>query len=320
MSKQAGIQKDETTRRGRAMPLQCVRAGWATAALCALLALPLTSRADAESPDAAIDRLAMPFLDLSTTARSGIDEHRPVDDDTAEPAYHIGVSYTPERRGFGLHADAWQVETDLASLSALTPGLMPDPTLSGDEGLRLTDADHEALLNVGGGPDRRSRGVDLTASYVWDSPRFGQFVISTRATYVYNQNSIDGVKEPGSLPVTGHPALSQVPELQSSLMLSWQSGNHHATATTHVAADTFDVTDMNAQQLNELVGHIATLDLRYGYNLQSSRSNNNARISVGLRNTVDRRPLQQLRVPGDSRDGVLDANGSVAYGTIKYQF
>jgi len=263
-----------------------------------------------ESPDDSLEQTPAPVGGFTTGAETG----------EQESTYHIGVSYTPESGGFGVHADAWEVQTDAVSLSGLTPSLMLDPSLAtNEEGARLSDVNHDAFLNISGSPGRQSRGVDLTASYVWESSRFGQFIVSTRATYVYNQQNLDGLTDSGRLTATEHPVLGQVPELQSSLMLSWQSGNHQATATTHVAADGFGNDGrMNLEQLDELVGHITTLDLRYGYNINSG-PRSNTRISVGLRNTLDKRPLQQLRVGGDS-GGVLDANGSVAYGTIKYQF
>lgn len=295
----------------------------------AALSCLLVQSALAQSSGQVLDTLALPFTEISEApeqqapalkvkdSRSGFPTAGAEDEQGS--TYHIGISYTPETQGFGWHADAWEVETDNASLSALTPSLLRDPSLVAEESgaLRLSDVNHDALLNISGGPGRRSRGIDLTASYVWESSRFGQFIVSTRATYVYNQQNLEGLEEPGSME---HPLL-QVPELQSSLMLSWQSGNHEATATTHIAADSFETAgEMNLQQLDELVGHITTLDLRYGYHISSGRKSN-TEISVGLRNTLDRRPVQQLRVGGSTRrGGVLDANGSVAYGTIKYQF
>lgn len=317
-----GPVRDGATRRS------CVAAR--SLLVSAALSCLLVHSAQAQSSGQVLDTLALPFTEIAEAPQEqapalNVKEPRsgfsttPGAEEEQDSTYHIGISYTPETRGFGWHADAWEVETDNASLSSLTPSLVRDPSLAAEDGgLRLSDVNHDALLNISGGPGRRSRGIDLTASYVWESSRFGQFIVSTRATYVYNQQNLEGIKEPGSME---HPLLSQVPELQSSLMLSWQSGNHEATATTHIAADSFDAAgEMDLQQLDELVGHIATLDLRYGYNISSGRKSN-TEISVGLRNTLDRRPLQQLRVGGGTRSGgVLDANGSVAYGTIKYQF
>lgn len=297
-----------------------------------ILVALLPAQAWSGQSDGMPDTLALPFTGIPEVAEHDSEAMVPAGprhgfpvssaDEDEESSYHIGIGYTPESGGFGLQADAWEVQTDAVSLSGLTPTLMLEPSLSGNgEGPRLSDVNHDALLNLSGSPGRRSRGLDLTASYVWESSRFGEFVVSTRATYVYNQQNLDGLTEPGSIPATEHPLFSQVPELQSSLMLSWRSGNHQATATTHVAADSFDhVGDMNLEQLDRLVGHIATLDLRYGYNIGSGRKGN-TRISVGLRNTMDNRPLQQLRTGGDSHSGgILGSNGSVAYGTIKYQF
>jgi hypothetical protein len=187
--------------------------------------------------------------------------------------------------------------------------------------INLSDVTQDALLNVAGAGNRSSSGVDLNASYVWESSRFGHFVLSTRTTYVaQTQRQMDGVRESGNLSsLADNPAMSTVPDMQSSLMFTWQIGNHQATATTHYVADSVeDFAQFSMDQLDELVGYIAALDLSYGYNVRTGRSGNTL-FSVGVRNTYDRRPpLMQINNTGTGR--VLDSNGRVAYGTIKYQF
>ncbi len=185
--------------------------------------------------------------------------------------------------------------------------------------LNLSDVSQDALLNVAGA--RSTRGVDLNASYVWESSRFGQFILSTRATYVAPQpRQLEGVRESGTVSsLADNPAMTNVPDMQSSLMLTWQIGNHQATATTHYSSDSMeDFGQFSMDELDELVGYIAALDLSYGYNMRTGRSGNTL-FSVGVRNTIDRRPpTMQLNNTGSGR--VLDSNGRVAYGTIKYQF
>lgn len=187
--------------------------------------------------------------------------------------------------------------------------------------INLSDVTQDALLNVAGAGNRSTRTVDLNASYVWESSRFGQFILSTRATYVAPvQRQMEGVRESGNLSsLADNPAMSTVPDMQSSLMLTWQIGNHQATATTHYVSDAMeDFAHLSMDQLDELVGYIAALDLSYGYNMRTGRSGNTL-FSVGVRSTVDRRPpMMQLNGTGTGR--VLDSNGRVAYGTIKYQF
>lgn len=217
--------------------------------------------------------------------------------------------------------------TSTESLSAYPQGFSASRSVSVYQSpettytINLSDVTQDALLNVAGAGTRSSRSVDLHASYVWESSRFGQFILRTRATYVPQiQRQVDGVRESGNLSnLADNPALSTVPDMQSSLMLTWQIGNHQATATTHYVSDALeDFGQFNMDQLDELVGYIAALDLSYGYNMPTGRSGNTL-FSVGVRSTYDRRPpLMQLNSAGTGQ--VLDSNGRVAYGTIKYQF
>jgi len=172
------------------------------------------------------------------------------------------------------------------------------------------------------------RERDLSASYVWESPRFGQFILSTNTGY--QSRRVDRLLEsspvlPRNNESSAAAFVSNVtniaPELQSSFTFTWQIGNHTATAVT-TYADAMDAFSglpagqINMEQLNELVGQIATLDLRYGYSVATGRQSS-ASISVGVRNMFDRRPLSAGTVGVSNR---LSEPSRVAYGTIKYQF
>lgn len=193
-----------------------------------------------------------------------------------------------------------------------------------DDTLRLLDVNHEPRLLASGfnSGTNNPRGLDLNTSYVWESPRFGQFVVSTNTSYVYNQARSDGVLESASLlPRSDAPAIGLMPERQSSLTFSWQIGNHTATAVTSYSdainqLGLLSLDKLDADQLNELVGQITTLDLRYGYNLRAGRQGN-ASFSLGVRNLLDRRPQSAGFTAGSAS---VQPSGSVAYGTIKYQF
>jgi len=171
--------------------------------------------------------------------------------------------------------------------------------------------------------------LDLNASYIWESPRFGQFILSTNTTYVYNTSHADvSLDSVAQLPVSEtnvaafgmSPGMS--PELQSSLTFTWQMGNHTATAVTSYVdgLETFGKLGndtLNIEQLNELMGEIATLDLSYGYNVKAGRQGN-ASISVGVRSQFDRRQLTPAISPASALG--LNTPERMAYGTIKYQF
>ena len=98
-------------------------------------------------------------------------------------------------------------------------------------------------------------------------------------------------------------------------MLTWQVGQHTASAVTHYFDSFEDIGKLNLEQLNELVGDLTTLDLQYGYNLKTGKQGQ-AQFSVGVRNLFDARPDQVLPTPSS----VIEQQGRVAYGSIKYQF
>jgi len=168
------------------------------------------------------------------------------------------------------------------------------------------------------------QGLDLSSSYVWESPRFGQLVLSTNTSYLYNTGIPSVARENAVIGVLGEGAGSSItlmPERASSLTLSWQIGNHTATAVTSHSGTLdqlglLNLENMNADDLSELVGQMTTLDLSYGYNVRAGRQGN-ASISLGVRNMLD----QRLQAPSVVRkNNMFEPAGSVAYGTIKYQF
>ena len=214
-----------------------------------------------------------------------------------------------------------QVAEDLL----ISPALRLDafPALSAtDNTLQAVDVSHERALLIGNG---QVPGLDVSASYVWESPRFGQFVVSTNTSYVYNTRITDAVSDTVAARTAPENAalFGKTPELLSSVTLTWQFGNHSATAVTSYndRLDHFgrlNVGQLNLDQLNELVGQMTTVDLRYGYNLSTGRQSN-ASFSLGVRNMFDRRPVNSLR-PGAVTGGNPEGSEHVAYGTIKYQF
>ncbi len=183
----------------------------------------------------------------------------------------------------------------------------------------------EPMVDVLANP-ANSRGLDVNASYVWESPRFGQFVLSTNTTYLYSPVS-DLVGDSQELRFGNRSTPSEaalmgnIPSLSSSLTFTWQFGNHSATAVTSYANQSdlqqgrLNLDSLNLEQLNELVGQIATLDLRYGYELKTG-DQSSASFSFGLRNRFDN---QQRLVP--AADAAINTEPErMAYGTIKYQF
>ena len=226
-------------------------------------------------------------------------------------------------KGFDVRADAWRVELDkpFATAQAMPDVALAAQALGANNGLFIDDSSlYAGLLEAPSvkstvNPGELAKGVDLSASYVWESPLFGQFIVSTKTTYLYDTAKTNNLLDSSLVPITDSTLLPKGTDLQSSLMLTWQVGQHTASAVTHYFDSFEDIGKLNLEQLNELVGDLTTLDLQYGYNLKTGKQGQ-AVFSVGVRNLFDARPDQVLFAPS----GAIEQQGRVAYGSIKYQF
>ena len=225
--------------------------------------------------------------------------------------FNLGMQITPIR-GLEVNAGIWRQEIEQRSQNDFQVGSVANLSqlYIEDSSINEFNIDNPAL-----GQTVRSEGFDIGASYVWDTDRFGQFTLSTKTTYVkefQNQGSL--------LELFGAGLDHQVdrvvsPELQSSLMLTWQFGNHTASAITNYFDSFKDINELDLDEINALVDNIATVDLQYGYTVNTG-NDDRAIISFGIRNIFNERTVQLL----NSNTQILDQNGRVAYGSIKYQF
>ena len=225
--------------------------------------------------------------------------------------FNLGMQITPIR-GLEVNAGIWRQEIEQRSQNDVQVGTMANLSqlYIEDSSINEFNIDNPAI-----GQTVKSEGFDIGASYVWDTDRFGQFTLSTKTTYVkefQNQGSL--------LELFGAGLDHQVdrvvsPELQSSLMLTWQFGNHTASAITNYFDSFKDINELDLDEINALVDNIATVDLQYGYTVNTG-NDDRAIISFGIRNIFNERTVQLL----NSNTQILDQNGRVAYGSIKYQF
>ena len=220
------------------------------------------------------------LIKVARTAETG-DLRNGLVDDTLN--YSLGLQAAPVE-GLRLDANMWRSQFDAAPLQ----NSLPETSL-------------------------RSNGFDVGASYAWNTSRFGQFTLSTRASYVrdfYNtEGLLDAVND--NLPA----AKLAPPKLRSNLKLSWEFGNHTASAITRYFDSSRDLSELGMEEINDLVDNIATVDLEYGYRMAAGL-NDRAVISFGVQNLFDRKTMQIL----NSATRILDQNGRVAYGRLKYQF
>lgn len=235
---------------------------------------------------------------------------------------NLGMLFSPAK-GFDVRADAWRVELEkpFTTAQALPDVALNAPAAGPNTGLYIDDSNlYAGLLEAPSvkstvSPGELAKGVDLSASYVWESPRFGQFIVSTKATYLYDTAKANNLLDSGLTPITDNTLLPKGADLQSSLMLTWQVGQHTASAVTHYFDSFENIGKLNLEQLNELVGDLTTLDLKYGYNVKTGKQGQ-AQFSVGVRNLFDARPDQIL----PTSNSAIEQQGRVAFGSIKYQF
>jgi hypothetical protein len=165
------------------------------------------------------------------------------------------------------------------------------------------------------GLNAEGRGFDIGASYAWGTSRFGQFTLSAKTSYVSNFQDTGSALELFPEELIGNLDRVVNPELQSSFMLTWEFGNHTASAITKYFDAFKDINDLDIEEIHALVDNIATVDFQYGYSVETG-NNDRAIISFGIRNIFNERTARML----NSATRILDQNGRVAYGSIKYQF
>jgi len=259
-------------------------------------------------PTSVLSEAVAPLIEIARRT-----EARDIQGNIVENAlnFNLGMQITPIP-GLEVKAGVWQQEIDQTPQNNPQMGLSskPSPLFIEDSLINEFNIDDPSL-----GKTVNSEGFDIGASYVWDTDRFGQFILSTKTTYVKDfqtRGSLVEFFEAGM-----NPEVDRVlsPELQSSLMLTWQFGNHTATAITNYFNSFKDINELDLEEINAFVDNIATVDLQYGYTVNTG-NDDRAIISFGIRNIFNERTMKIF----NSSTKILDQNGRVAYGSIKYQF
>ncbi|MCB1670417.1 MAG: TonB-dependent receptor [Gammaproteobacteria bacterium] len=227
---------------------------------------------------------------------------------------NLGLEITPVQ-GLSFRADAWSIQDRPAPAQALGPtaGLhqgLSRPFLATEPG-RDFSLEQPFLGN-----SLESNGIDLGAAYVWEAGNAGRFTLETTATLINDFEQHNGLVDSTQF-LDGDKRLPGSPDLQGSLTLTWEIGNHSASAVTNYFDSVKDISELDAEEINRLVENITTVDLQYGYNVTTGKQDRAViSFSLGIRNIFDKKTTQIL----NQNSRVVDQNGRVAYGSIKYQF
>lgn len=259
-------------------------------------------------PTSVLSEAVVPLIEMARRT-----EARDIQGNIVENAlnFNLGMQITPIP-GLEVKAGVWQQEIDQTSQNKVQMGSSSNLSqlFIEDSLINEFNVDDPSL-----GQTVKSEGFDIGASYVWDTDRFGQFILSTKTTYVedfQNRGTLADFFEAG---IDSNVDRVLSPELQSSLMLTWQFGNHTATAITNYFNSFKDINELDLDEINAFVDNIATVDLQYGYTVNTG-NDDRAIISFGIRNIFNERTIKIF----NSNTQILDQNGRVAYGSIKYQF
>jgi len=227
--------------------------------------------------------------------------------------FNLGVKINPIR-GLSVRADAWHLQIEESPAAGIVNS---QDWQSGLPKLYIEDSERNdfGLENPLLRSNIESHGFDLGASYAWESSRFGQFTLSTKTTYVQEFENRSSLLELANTELNALGDRMISPELKSSVMLTWQFGNHTASAITNYFDSFKDLGELDIDEINNFVDNLTTVDLQYGYSVKTG-DNDRAIISFGIRNIFDEKTAQLL----NSTTRILDQNGRVAYGSIKYQF
>lgn len=236
-----------------------------------------------------------------------VSEHT-VEGDLVDKAFNfnLGMRLQPVQ-GLSLIADAWQMQ--LSAGPSVELDAKPKLYI-GESSLRDFDLENPII-----GDDLTSTGFDVGASYGWSTDRFGEFILSSKTTYVDQFKNSSFLLDIGKEEFGAPEERMLSPELQTSVMLAWKLGNHTASAITNYFDSYKDINDLDMDEINALVKNLTTLDLSYDYSLKSG-AQDRAVISFGIRNIFNEKGTQIL----NAATRVLDQNGRVAYGSIKYKF
>jgi hypothetical protein len=260
------------------------------------------------SPTSVLSEAVAPFLEIARK-QEATDFQGQIVEEVLD--FNLGMQITPFQNG-KIEVGAWESKTlempgsnFRGEPEAVFSQLHIESLGAGDLGI------DEPLLGI----NAEGKGFDVGASYAWDSSRFGQFTLSAKASYVSDFQNTGSALELFSEDLIGNSDRLVNSELQSSLMLTWEFGNHTASAITKHFNAFKDINELNIEEIHALVDNIATVDFQYGYSLETG-NNDRAIISFGIRNIFNERTARIL----NSATRILDQNGRVAYGSIKYQF
>jgi len=204
---------------------------------------------------------------------------------------------------------------DPTCLGLLNPNIIRDPTTG--TALRIFTERENA-------PSAKTDGVDITASYQFDTDNWGTFGVKSTSTFVnsFEIEQPDGsVLEGAGARNANTPFANPIPEFRSNTQFNWVKDQHSANVIVRYISS-YDENDPNGDVTGE-VDSWTTVDAQYNLSLdQIMGFGDGTSFTVGVNNLFDEDPPfvsgQSNELGYDTK--VHDPRGRMVYFSITQKF
>ena len=235
--------------------------------------------------------------------------------------YNFGVIWQPTD-SLDMRIDYWRFDyEDVITVENAQGKVIND--LNGEDIIRVAGPNSQlAGINVNyiNAATVDTDGLDIAASYIYDTRSAGSFGANLEATHFLSYEIPD--PQGGTRDVVGlfnHDNFARsIPETKMNLSLDWNLGNHSAAAIAYWVDDYKTTRDVPPGE-SASIDSWTTLDLQYTYNWQFSDSE--AVIALGAKNVFDEEPPRVYDGVNFSYDPKHhDPRGRMYYLRLKYAF
>ena len=235
--------------------------------------------------------------------------------------YNFGLIWQPTEN-LNMRIDYWRFDyEDVITIENAQGKLIND--LNGEDIIRVSGPNSQlAGINVNyiNAAAVDTDGLDIAASYSFDTSAAGSFGLNFEATQFFSYEIPD--PQGGTQDVVGlfnqDNFARSIPEIKANLSASWNFGNHAAAAIAYWVDD-YETTRETPPDESSSIDSWTTLDLQYTYNFQFVSSE--AVFTLGAKNVFDEEPPRVYDGVNFSYDPKHhDPRGRLYYLRLKYVF
>lgn len=226
--------------------------------------------------------------------------------------YNVGVIFTPKAFSrLTLKADYWDIRLNdvivTPNIQDLYNGISPVGSITRDANLYPTFD-----VRVTNGGEIAANGIDLGASYHWDTDHFGRFAFDGTATYTTRFERIFG---PTITEFLGNftATYGAMPKLRAVVGATWQKSAWEAAFYVHYKSGMNEIVSGAPRRIHDYITSDIQLAYSFGDDFRVARGLlRNTRIYVGVENWWDQK-LSFVNTTADGWDRESDYRGRYWY-------